>query len=114
MSKVDSSWKICLLEKIVRVFFFVIILLFLPEPPPPPPPPPPPLWVSVAVLVVLTVVLVELLSSQLLLSPLSKRASAGSPRRRGTESVAALHSVINSAERMKTPLNDNPKQPLCV
>lgn len=86
MSKVDSNWKICLLEKIVRVFFFVIILLFLAGLPP--------LWGSV-------VVVVELLSSQLL-SPLSKRASVsflGSPRLMTTGSVVPLESLISSATK---------------
>lgn len=83
MSKVDSNWKICLLEKIVRVFFFVIILFFLAGPPD--------LWGSVAAGE-------ELLSSQLL-SPLSKRTSVvfwDSPRQM-TEAVAPLHSGVKSA-----------------
>lgn len=89
MSKVDSNWKICLLEKIVRVFFFVIILFFLAGPPG--------VWRSVAAGG-------ELLSSPLL-SPLSKREDAsvrfGDSPRRMTDAVAPLRSGVKSAGEMR-------------
>lgn len=87
MSKVDSNWKICLLENIVRVFFFVTILLFLASPSP----------CSKSVDAV-----TEPLSSQLL-SPLSKRTSLlGSARLTTTASVDSLHSGFNSATNSNT------------